>query len=453
MKGERMMESTKRVPRVAVCAAVLAALAAGLLLGQEAPKPLSLPEAIAIAERNNPGLAAARQEARAASETARAASRFWLPVVSLDADWDRTDVPARVFAQKLNRGELAETDLAIAKLNAPASDPNLETSVGLGIPIDVFGAMRAGARAARAGAEAEDHRAEGVRQDLGVSVTETFYQVFAADRALAAARKSLEAARSLAQELASRAEAGAALEADVLRARTRQRQREVGEARAQAEAALARARFRALLGWPAGRQVNLEAPDGATDRELDLETWLERARKRRPELAMAAAGRAASDAAARRERLSGLPNVSLVGSYQDDRATLSRGNRGGAIALLLHWNVFEAARPARIAAAEANAAAAAAREAATESESRIEVETRWRDLAVERLRAASSRANRAEADEVFRVTRERWREGKATVTDLLDAESAAASAAAAEAEAAAGVATAQAALRRAAGEM
>jgi outer membrane protein len=446
------MDSTRRIALTALCASLTAA-AWRPLLGQETAKPLSLSAAITIAQRNNPGLAAARADALAASETARAASRFWFPIVSLDADWDRTDVAARVFAQKLDRGELTQEDLAIAKLNGPTSDPNLETAVGLGIPLDVFGAMRAGARAARAGAEAEGDRAEGARQDLGVSVTQTFYQVFAADRALEAAEKSLEAARSLEEELASRAAAGAALDADVLRARTRQRQREVQQARARAEAALARSRFRALLGWPADHPVALQRPAASAGEPADLETWLDRARKNRPELAMAAAGRTASEEAARRERLDGWPSLSLVASYQDDRAVFSRGNQGGAIELRLHWNLFEAARPARLAAAQAHAAAAADRQAATESASRIEVESRWRALAVERLRAESSRANRTEADEVFRVTRERWRAGKATVTDLLDAESAAASAAAAEAEADASVAVAQAALRRAAGQM
>src|SRR5512141_1470029 len=107
------MTTSARIPPAA--AAALAA-ALGISAGA-AGAPLSLPDAIAAARAASPQVAAARARARSAEEQARAASFFWAPDLSLDSVWDRTEVPARAFAQKLDRGEFTGEDFALERLN------------------------------------------------------------------------------------------------------------------------------------------------------------------------------------------------------------------------------------------------------------------------------------------------------------------------------------------------
>ncbi|HET9793578.1 MAG TPA: TolC family protein [Thermoanaerobaculia bacterium] len=436
---------------------LLAALAsAGLAMpaAGEPPagSPLSLSDAIAIARQASPAAAAAHARARSSEDQSRAASLFWAPDLAIDSVWDRTEVPARAFAQKLNRGEFTADDFALDHLNSPGFDANLETTFGLRLPLDLFGAGRSGKAAAQAAARADASRADAVDADVDLETIRAYFGVREADRTATAAAASLDAARELERSVTARKESGSALEADVLRVRTRRRQREVETARARTQVELARSRLRVHLGWGGDAPVVLSSEPDAEPPHVPLEEWLARAAAGNPDLAAATAAAAVPAAMERRERAAGRPALQLFGGWQDDRNSLSHGQGSATVELRFHWAVWDPARSAR------NAAAADAARAARESRRgaadavRLDVEARWRDLDVARLEAQAAADGRREAAEVYRVSRERWEAGRAALVDLLDAESAAAAAEADEARASIRVALAQAVLERAAGK-
>ena len=445
------MIRTMRTPAALGAAGLAAAIAGPAAAGVAPGSPLTLAGAIATAREASPGAAAARARTRASEEQARAASLFWAPDLAIDSAWTRTDVPARAFAQKLNRGEFTAADFSLDRLNDPGFDAHLETTFGLRLPVDLFGAGRAGKAAAEAAAKAEAARARAAEGDVDLETIRAYFGVDEADRAARAAAASLAAARELERSVAARKEAGASLEADVLRVRTRRREREVELARAEAQGELARSRLRLLLGWPPDAAVSVVSPP-AEPPAIPLETWLAEAAGESPELAAATAAAEVPAAIERRERASGRPALQLWGGWQDDRNAWSHGQGSATVELRLHWSLWDPARGAR------NAAAADVARAARESRRgaadavRLEVEARWRDLAIARLETDAAREGRQEAAEVYRVSRERWEAGRAPLVDLLEAESAAAAADAAEARASTRVAVAGAVLERAAGK-
>jgi outer membrane protein TolC len=436
---------------------IAALMAAGLALSAAAAtppsgSPLSLPDAIANARQASPTGAAARARVEASEEQAHAASLFWAPDLAIDSVWDRTEVPARAFAQKLNRGEFTASDFALDNLNSPGFDANLETTFGLRLPLDLFGVGRSGKAAAEAAARAEGARADASEADVDLETVRAYFGVREADRTAAAAEASLRAAGELERAVTAQKESGSALEADVLRVRTRRRQREVDAARTRAQTELARSRLRVQLGWPAGTPVSLSSEPDAEPPRVPLDEWLERAAAGNPDLAAATAAAEVPAAFERRERAAGRPALQLFGGWQDDRNTLSHGQGGATVELRLHWALWDPARSARnAAAADAARAAREGRRVAADSV-RLDVEARWRDLEVARLEAVAAADGRREAAEVYRVSHERWEAGRAALVDLLDAESAAAAADAAEARASIRVALAQAVLERAAGK-
>lgn len=438
-----------RLPRaVAFCAALAAALAAR---GQQPAPPTSLADAIARAEAANAGFQSELFASQAADERASAAARHWLPTLAADADWGRTDVPARVFSQKLDRGTLSADDLLLANLNGPSADTNLETSVAASLELDVFGASRALARQSRANAESAARRRDSAREILRLSVVESYFGILALDRQIEAGEKALAAARSVEKEVEIRRDAGAALESDLLRVRSRRRERQIALERVRADGEMLRARFRVLLGWPAGTGFRLVPPPADDTAELSLEQWRAQALSSSPDLLAAAAESRAARESLRGAKLAGRPGIHLLAAYQDDRSRFDRGHGSGTFELRLHWDVFDFGRPGRLAAERASWLAAEAASRSASDSAALEVEARWRALGVARQEAEAAHAGRAEAEEVFRVTRERWQAGKALLSELLEAESLAAGSAAGEARADFGVAVAQAALRRAAG--
>lgn len=435
-------------------AAALAALPPGLAGASPSEQDavaLTLELALELAEKTDPGLAAAAESAIAASERARAAGRYWLPSLGLESVWTRTDVPARVFSQKLNRGELRAGDLALGNLNAPGADTHLETTLGLRIPLDLSGTRRAGAARSRAEADAVAERARSTRGDLRLAVASGFHAAAAADRELAAAESSLGAARGLEEEARARYELGAALASDWLKARSRRRQREVEREKARSEGDFRRTRLRSLIGWQSDRSLRLEQPQAPPREEHALEGWIRSGLSSSPEVAAARATARAAGEALRAERLAALPALEAAGAAQDDRARFSGGARSASFLLQMRWSVFDPARRFRTAAAGADRASAQAARTAAEQAVRLAVEARWRDLRLAWLSADAAREDRTDGAEVFRVARERWLAGKAPLGDALDAESELAAASAAEARAGAAVAAAFAALERAAG--
>ena len=134
---------------------VVLALALGAALGgaSAAPAediPVTLDEALALAEKANPELQAAAVRVEAQAARTESVRRMLWPRLGLTMSWSRMDLPAGVFANKLNSGEFTTADFDVAKLNDPNALSHLGTNLSLEVPIDVFGKVgnMAGAMAA-----------------------------------------------------------------------------------------------------------------------------------------------------------------------------------------------------------------------------------------------------------------------------------------------------------------
>jgi len=147
----------------------LAAALAGLLApaGRAETVRITLADALAMAERQSPDLAAARAEAQAADQRAEASRRAGWPRLDLSVGGSYTDLPSAVFAHKLDSGEFKAGDFQISRLNDPAGIFHLGTTLAVEAPTDVFGKVRAGARQASAGAKLAGAQVEEGRLDRG----------------------------------------------------------------------------------------------------------------------------------------------------------------------------------------------------------------------------------------------------------------------------------------------
>ena len=107
--------------------------------GRTQDVPLTLAEALALAEKANPELQAAAARVEAQLARTESVSRMRWPRLGLTMAWSRMDLPAGVFANKLNSGEFAASDFELTSLNDPSALNHLGTNLSLEMPIDVFG--------------------------------------------------------------------------------------------------------------------------------------------------------------------------------------------------------------------------------------------------------------------------------------------------------------------------
>jgi len=417
-------------------------------------RPVTLSEAVALAEKANPELQAAALRIEAQAARTEAVQRMRWPRASVQSTWSRMDLPAGVFANKLNSGQFGAADFDPSYLNNPSALDHLGTSALVEVPIDVFGKVGTMAGAMRAYGDAGDAGRRDATLEIRMRVAEAYRQSEVAGRAVAVTGKALAVARAREAEIEARVQSGGALRADLLRARARRREREADLAERGGQQRMALAGLARLLGAPEGvTYVPTEAPPAVAPLAGEEAEWVARAMRQRPVLQAARRRQDAAAALLKNERNGLLPDIGAFGQVWDDRIGWDKGSQAWAVGLGLRWTPWDAGRGKREAAATADQRAAEQDVRAAQDQVRLEVALAYRRAAAARERHAAAAGGLEEGREALRVVQERRKAGMATLTDELETETAALGAALSEIAAAAEVAMADAALARAAGEI
>jgi outer membrane protein TolC len=433
---------------------LLAALLPGATLAAQAPElRLTLDQALRLAEERNPELLAARGRAEAQALRGESQRRSAWPRLSAQLAWSRSDTPAAVFANKLNAGQFTQGDFALPSLLAPAPLNHLGSMLMLEVPLDFTGRIRDRADAQAAGARAASAAAREALLDTRLRVSEAYRRGYLLERAREVTSLALRAAQAREDELSERVLQGAALEADRLRARARRRQRqaELAERGSDSEGALA-ALARALASGPSERPLPSEPAAPPPPLEGDEAEWQARAQAR-PVLEAAREAARAAELQGRAETRSRWPELGAFAQLRDDRTGSGRSGQSGSVGFALRVDVLDGMRGKRQAAAAAEQRAAEESLKAAGDQVRFEVKAAFHRARAARLRVEAAAGGAEEGREALRVVRERRLSGLATLTDELETEAAALAAELLELQALAEAALADAALRRAAGEI
>ncbi|HSD25758.1 MAG TPA: TolC family protein [Vicinamibacteria bacterium] len=428
--------------------------APGASLAAAEDVPVTLAEALALAEKANPELQAAAARVEAQAARTESVERMRWPRLGLAVGWSRMDLPAGVFASKLNSGAFTEADFEVARINDPAALNHLGTHLSLEMPIDLFGKVGAMASAMGAQGDAASASTRDATQEVRMRVVEAYRQAEMAARSVEVTERVLGVAKAREAEIEARVETGGALKADLLRARARRREREADLAERRGRQRIALAGLARLLGAPAGTSyVPTEAPPAVAPLGGDEAAWVERGLRQRPALEAARRKTDAASALVRNEKKGLLPDVGVFGQLYDNRIEFDDGRQSWAVGVGLKWSPFDPSRGKREAAATAEQRAAELEVRAAADQVRLEVATAFRRAISARERHAAATGGFEEGREALRVVQERRKAGMATLTDELETETAALGAALQEIGAAAEVAIADAALKRAAGEI
>jgi outer membrane protein len=416
--------------------------------------PVTLEQALGLAEQANPELQAAAARVQAQAERTESVQRMRWPRVGLSMSWSRMDLPAGVFANKLNSGEFTAADFDLPRLNDPDPVSHLGTTLSVEVPIDVFGKVGTMASAMTAWGDAAAAGTREATEEIRLRVIEAYRHAELAARAVAVTEHAFKVAKAREAEIEARVETGSALKADLLRARARRREREADLAERRSQRGMALAGLARLLGATSGTTyVPTEAPPPVAPLVGGEEEWVSRALASRPVLTATRRKADAAGALAASEKKALWPDLGAFGQLYDNRIRVEDGSQAWAFGVGLRWAPFDAGRSKREAAARAEERAAEQEARAAADQVRLEVQMAYRRAVAARERHAAATGGAEEGREAFRVVQERRKAGMATLTDELETETAALSAALQEIGAAAEVAIADAALRRAAGEI
>lgn len=428
-------------------------LLAALLPALAGPaEPLTLTQALERARAQNPEIQALRERARAVTTRSEATRRSALPRFGAEVGAQGTNNAAAAFASRLNAGEFRAQDFEVARLNSPDAIAHLGSSLFIEAPIDLARLTSLAADAQAAGGRAMAAQIREAENALGLQVTETYHGALLARRALDVTEKALAAARARESATEARFAEGVALQADVLRVRARRREREADVAARRADLAIAESFIRTLMGTSGDGTFSLVDAAGPSSPSADLTQWKERASVGRPVIQAATDQQTAASLATRIEKRGSWPEIAAQARLMDDR--ISGGSaRSWSVGASVRWTAFDATRSRRIAAAASDEEAAAQDVRAARDRVSFEVESAWRRLAAARERVTAAAGGAREGREALRVVQERRSQGLATLTDELETEAAAFAAELEEIHAARAAVLAEAALKRAAGDI
>lgn len=404
-----------------------AALSILLALPLAAQERLTLVDAAILALESNPDLAVDEPGQQAANEEFKAAKEGYLPHLDFEMSYLAGNNPAFVFSTLLTQQKFTEENFDIERLNSPPAEDNWQTRFTLQQTIWDFGRTSARRKAASLGVKKADQaHEEHVRQVL-LAVIDAYYATTLARESLETARVALRSAEAIESRAEARVKEGITVEADLLRARVYLSTAKQQEIQAAGNLENARARLNRLMGRPLDQPIGETSPLVPAEILLPSEeTLLAEQKQRRPDYQNLLTELEAAELSTKARKNEFLPVLSGYGIFEINNPLpeLSGGNNWAA-GVTLNWNLLAGGRDStRLEATKFRHEQKRRRIQAVGSAMALEIHR-----ALVQYRSAAQQVSVAQAavdqgEEGFRILKNRYAEGLATMTDLLSAETA-----------------------------
>ena len=393
-----------------------AALSVAGTIAAEQPRVLTLPEAVQLALEKNPDLTTARQRLAAARAALRGADAAFYPRLSVSESYAASDNPVQAFMMTLNQRAFNFN----ANFNHPDNTDNLNTKLLATYPLYNGGSDLAARQAARLGAKARENSIDAVRNDLVFEVTRSFYTIGKARQFVGVAEASVASMESNLSVASNRFAQGTALKTDVLDADVHLAEARENLVLARNALAISETIFRNVLGVGetgnvTAAEVQFHALEDPGTGPLDI--------SHRAELLAMQKTVTAAERQVRTASGGQLPRVNAFASYDLDSGDARRFENSWVAGVSVELDVFDGFLT-RGKVAEARANLGAAREELRKTELALQLEAKQAQLNLQEARTRLLTTGRAvaQAEESLQLTKQRYGNGLALLTQLLDAE-------------------------------
>jgi len=411
-----------RAKRLGLVMGLLAVvLAAPAVRAQDAAVRLTLDDAIARGLAASHRLAVMDARADASEARVRGSEAIVRPQVSVLGGYTRTN-HVDPFGITLPTGDF--------DVIYPDVPDNFRARLDLAWPIYTSGRTDALERAAKAEAAAAGGERDAAREDLRLEITRAYWALVTARATVGVLEDGLKLADAHLTDVKNRQAVGLVPPNDVLSAEAARASEQVRLIDARNRADAAAADLRRLVGLPPDAPIEPEqALTPAAAPSEPVPALVEEAKAARPDrlaiarhIDAAAATREASAAAAR-------PQVAVTGGVDYARPNprifprAAKFNSSWDVGVSVSWSIWDGGRVSA-AVAEASANERAAREQLLDFDTSLDTDVRERrwDLSSSLAAVDAAEVGVRAAAEAHRVVTERYRQGVATNTEVLDAQ-------------------------------
>ena len=344
----------------------------------------------------------------------QADSAFW-PHLQFQSSYTRMDNPMMVFGSILNQRAYNSS----LNFNDVPDVDDLNVRGLVTVPLYAGGKIKAGRDAAKANTEAAKQTSAAVRNELGFEVVRAFQTILKTRQFVKATQAAVTALEGNQATAMKRLVGGTLLKSDELDIEVRLRQACEDLVRARNANTLAVLALRNLLGMESGEfAVADTAPKATVPSGDDF--------SHRPEIAAAHERERAAAAEMRGAQSGYQPSVSAFGSLDHDYGWVTGGDGNSYTAgVMLQWDLWDGfSSRAKTREASANLESAREEQRKLRLALNFEVEQAQLDLSAANERLAVTETSIEQALESEKLTRDRFEQGLAISTQLIDAETA-----------------------------
>ena len=414
-----------RIPGSVMRSVSLVLLVSAAALGGE---PLSLPQAIAMALKSNPLVAASEAGEKEAEARIRQARSGYMPRVNFSESVQRSNNPVFVFGSLLTQHQFTTDNFALGPLNRPDALNNYQSRLAIEQVLYDFRQTSRGVEVSRLGRQIAREGTRRSHADVILAVLRTYFGVGLAQLNLEVAEMSLKSAQADLDRATAIYQVGRSTEAEVLALRVHWAGVEEQRIRAANDLAVAQAALNDALGVELDRVYELTTPlePGTRGTSNTLEGYRKMATEHRPELLQADLAQRLAGTQEQQARSTYWPQAAFQGIVEADRQRFyNRGGSNWLAAVTLRWSVWNGGETkARVEQARFARERAEALRKRADSAVELEVRKAYLDLAASAQRLEVTTAAVIEAEEAHRIIQNRHAAGLTTVTELLRSDTA-----------------------------
>jgi outer membrane protein len=392
-----------------------------------APVRLTLRETAQLAIDHNPALQAAAQDREVAKAQTRQAKSMYYPRVDFGETFTNGNNPVYAFGSLLNQRSFTAGDFALDRLNHPDPLSNFKSEVTVYQSIWEGGKTQARNRMAGLNEQLKERQETQVRQRLLYDVVKSYFAVQLSEESVATTHNALSSAEADLQRIQNMFDSGLVVESDLLRMKVHVAdvRRQILEAENQLQ--LSKSALDVALGRTLPPAFEPATPLVLRKFPLPgLEELKTAAIQQRPEILQLQLAEGMTREQVTEAKGDYKPGVGFFTTLEYNIGT-DWDNKGGnyLLGVRLRWNIYDGqAKGARVAEARSNAAKLEAQRQNLGNQIGLQVTDAWLRLRTAEQQHQVALSAVTQAEESQRIVKNRYEAGLATLTDLLNAETA-----------------------------
>ena len=382
-----------------------------LMISQQGMTAETLEQVFVTAIANNQRIVAAQADSQAAEQQLFAAQGQRHPQLNISTGYT----------------QLSETPTANANTGgqntqfATAQAGSLKAQAIISLPLFTSGRISHNIDAAEAIRLATVQNEKATVLNIKLQVANAFIAVFRAEKALEVANSHVLSLKAHAKDVHNLYQQGMVARNDLLASQVELSNAEQVVLQKQNQLNIAKARFNQLLNRDLTVEVNLleqfpELPQGSLS-ELN-----QQALTQRPELKVLSEQVKALEHQASSETANLLPQVNISGGYQYEENKYTVYENMWVANATLNWTLYDGSTRHRSYAAKQQSLSLKMQRNDLVSQIRLQIRQAWLDIQETQKRIKVAKQAISQADENLKVSTERYQQGLATNTEVLDAE-------------------------------